>query len=79
MNINLIMYTKGFEVVFSVNGSLIDDKNVHKGLKIKIFLTTSLFCVKVISKFGFLSVIKKMIISRLKRVMALILELNIRM
>ena len=36
------MYTKGFEIVFSVNGSLIDDKNVHEGLKIKTFLKTSL-------------------------------------
>ena len=26
--------------------SLVDDKNVHKGLKIKIFLKTSLLCVK---------------------------------
>ena len=41
------MYTKGFEVVFSVNGSLIDDENVHEGFKIKIFLKTSLFCIKV--------------------------------
>ena len=41
------MYTKGFEVVFSVNGGLINDENVHEGLTIKIFLKTSLFCVKV--------------------------------
>ena len=40
--------TKGFEVVFfSVNVTLIDDENVHKGLKINTFLKTSLFIVKV--------------------------------
>ena len=41
------MYTKGFEVVFSVNGSMIDDKIVHKGLKIKFFLNPSLLGVEL--------------------------------
>ena len=69
------MYTKGFEVIFSVNGSLIDDKNDHEDLKMKIILKTSLFCVKFeeFQKNGFLSVKKnsKLNISRLKRVMTL--------
>ena len=46
-NLSHFMFTKGFEVVFSVNGILIDVKNVHEHLKIKIFVKTSLFCVKV--------------------------------
>ena len=41
------MYTKGFEVVFSLSGSLIDVKNVHERLNIIFFLKTSLFYVKV--------------------------------
>ena len=46
LNLSHFMYTKGFEVIFSVNGSLIDDKNDHEDLKMKIILKTSLFCVK---------------------------------
>ena len=34
------MCIKGFKAVFYVSGSLIDDKNVHKGLKFKICLKT---------------------------------------
>ena len=41
-NLFHFMYTEGFEVVFPVNGSLIDDKNVHEDLKMKILLETIL-------------------------------------
>ena len=36
------MYTKGFEVIFSVNGSLIDDKNDHEDLNAYLYLNTKL-------------------------------------
>ena len=71
------MCIKGFKVVFYVSGSLIDDKNVHKGL------------IKVVHKGCWLKKFKieygcePLDISRLKRVMALrfctLLELYIRM
>ena len=42
VNLLHFLYTKGFEVGSPVNDSLIDDKNVHEGLKItmvdKIFI-----------------------------------------
>ena len=64
------MYTKDFEVVFSVNGSLIDDKNVYKG---KLKYPALFFRLKKTQKLN---------ISRLKRAMALKictpLELNTR-
>ena len=51
---------KSFWSSFSVNGSFVDDKDVHKGLKIKIVLKTSIFCVKV-------ELFQKMFICRLKK------------
>ena len=47
LNLSHFMYTKGFEVVFSLNGSLIVVKNVYKDFKMKNLLKISLFCVKV--------------------------------
>ena len=64
-----------FLLVFSFSFLFVVLLNIHKGLKIKISLKTSIFCVKVelFKKLVFLSVKKtsKLNISRLKRAMAL--------